>query len=536
MDTADIQEICKTKRFRRPPKKGKNCPMPQCKDALPFQRLDHHLRRFHKLQLNSPTYRQIIHSNTKETENFSDFAEEVCTKYGQHLQTLDGGGLSFRMARQHALKIRQMLSGAEIDCHNFLIENKYLISLQEWLKKYAVKNNPSSVMTYIADFISYCNYLAELHIFNSDQLTSLKIKLNKWRKSFRKLRYPKVSIVPIDPTEIQTFYDSEPYKLFKVTNQLINEGDFTKLRYGEFDYLHRMTTYRNVLILETLLHNACRSCVVANMQVHEFQNAQKVASNFCYYYVVYVANHKTNEIHGAAPLVLNQNLYDCYLNYLEHCRKCIVLHNQSDSRNVFLTSKGRAVESSDLYSGLKLIWKKAGLSTNIGSTLIRKTVTTVVHKEMPQYKDMVAQQLCHRLSTAESYYKQQQKSSQMVEASKIVENVLKGSYGELECPINDETPYHDERNYSITEVKGGQKGRAFYSSAERELIKKVFSAYVNEGVVPKNDKIREIVAKNDNLLCGLTEKKKSCVKIRGCLQNFRNKYLKAAATNLDDEA
>ncbi|MGB6268628.1 MAG: hypothetical protein WBF67_06400, partial [Olleya sp.] len=56
-------------------------------------------------------------------------------------------------------------------------------------------------------------------------------------------------------------------------------------------------------------------------------------------------------------------------------------------------------------------------------------------------------------------------------------------------------------------------------------VKRTFHKYVKKGIVPSANTVRDVVIE-DKIISKWPENKQATVKIKGCLQNFRNKFLK----------
>ncbi|RXG54147.1 hypothetical protein Avbf_14235, partial [Armadillidium vulgare] len=400
------KELCHAKRKRKSTKtaSGRKCPFPKCSKAQVYVRLDKHLQYFHKFKTDHPMYRKFINtysprqktskskqlkSNQQEIEkaNYSD-EKMSCLQYSTtdsaeffiYCLSLNGGRMSIYNAKQYKSKIHQILVGSDIQ------ETEDFDSMENWTRSFK------------AGKISGRKDVNDISIF-----------------------------------EIRAFENSKmSLKCINILRTLEN-GTMYKVTMGEHSQI------RNYLLLEAIVRNGCRSCVLVNMTLQELEDPKKEVKGGNVYYVIFVEKHKTRKEHGPAMVTLEENLYKQYICYAHKIRPQIDLVN-SDVQTVFITWTGQSINSDILYKGINSIWLEAGLTTSFTTTGIRKIVTTRVHSLGDnKSKDDLARHLCHRQSTAEKCYKTLIKSTQSVDASELVYKTLSG-YNIRESASNSELP------------------------------------------------------------------------------------------------
>ena len=112
-----------------------------------------------------------------------------------------------------------------------------------------------------------------------------------------------------------------------------------------------------------------------------------------------------------------------------YLRKGSVLKVSGDERDlVFLLWNNEQLCSSQINKAITSIWKEAEVSRNLNSILFRKSTVSGFHKaaESSEMRDNLADLMAHNVSTAQKYYKLQEKSMASVKASKQLRDVMRG--------------------------------------------------------------------------------------------------------------
>ena len=94
---------------------------------------------------------------------------------------------------------------------------------------------------------------------------------------------------------------------------------------------------------------------------------------------------------------------------------------------VFLSWNAEELCSSQINQAIKSMWKKAELSGNPSSTLFRKSAVSGFHKaaERTEMPSNLADLMAHNVSTAQKYYKLQDKPMVSVKAAKQIRDLMR---------------------------------------------------------------------------------------------------------------
>ncbi|KAJ7360076.1 hypothetical protein OS493_018060 [Desmophyllum pertusum] len=116
-------------------------------------------------------------------------------------------------------------------------------------------------------------------------------------------------------------------------------------------------------------------------------------------------NHKTFHVHGPAQVVLTSNLHNWISVLIQESRARIPNVGAEKEKAVFLSWNGKQLQSSQISKAIKSVWKKAGLSGPIHSTLLRKGAVTTCHNNHKEISSNLADLMAHKEDTAKRYYR-----------------------------------------------------------------------------------------------------------------------------------
>ena len=236
-----------------------------------------------------------------------------------------------------------------------------------------------------------------------------------------------------------------------------------------------------------------------------------------------VSEHKTTGSHGEAVFGLDQSeaaLLDGYLKMRSH-----MVTNTSQPL-VFVTSTGKAMTQSAIASGLTSAFSQSGFMDSVNCTKLRKTTVTTIHKHYPDKRHNLSTHMCHRLPTAEKYYRINHKKDNTSEISKLIrysnntpsavlggQLVYERNSASVE-PIelvrdnvsntvnassaNEPTDVVQFEDNSANVVMPYQK-RNLWSQENRNLVKETFRHLIDREKTPINE-VTEILYKNPKLL------------------------------------
>ena len=106
--------------------------------------------------------------------------------------------------------------------------------------------------------------------------------------------------------------------------------------------------------------------------------------------------------------------------------------NAGQAGPVFTSSKGKALESGGVSKQINALWKRSGVygdsvppHKNVGTTVIRKSVTTLVHDQLADKAQHVADLLTHNLETAKQHYRIKNRQQQALKGAAAIDEVMR---------------------------------------------------------------------------------------------------------------
>ena len=130
---------------------------------------------------------------------------------------------------------------------------------------------------------------------------------------------------------------------------------------------------------------------------------------------------------------------------------------------VFLPWNKEQLCSSQINKAITPIWKEAEVCGNPNSILFRKSAVSGFHKaaESSEMRDNLADLMAHNVSTAQKYYKLQEKSMASVEASKQLRDVMHG--------VSPVAEISEQESTSITEKCTSVVSKHFWTAGKNSL-------------------------------------------------------------------
>ena len=142
----------------------------------------------------------------------------------------------------------------------------------------------------------------------------------------------------------------------------------------------RHASVRNYIMLNMLLHNGARSGVIINLKMGQYYSAKKrgpIDGN----YVIHITKHKTLESHGAAQIVLPEELFQCLSTYLDLRKElpCFTENMCMDDSPFLLNYSGKGLSHTDVSNQLTNEFADCNTKANrISCRIIRKAAVTHV--------------------------------------------------------------------------------------------------------------------------------------------------------------
>ena len=231
------------------------------------------------------------------------------------------------------------------------------------------------------------------------------------------------------------------------------------------------TLIRDFILTQITVANAHRSGVLANMTMGEFNKAKQSEGS----YIISVKKHKTASVHSPARVVLSPTLFG-YLKVFVAEVRSVVSQTKDDDDAVILSWNGARLASGQISTAINASWKKAGVEGHINSTLIRKSAVTAVHTNHQDMKGQLADLMAHKESTAQRYYKLQEKEQSCIKAAAHLPAIMRAANKASEegtsiTNINEENPIS---------TKGTKERQTTWNKQEIEAIRELFQEEINK--------------------------------------------------------
>jgi len=157
---------------------------------------------------------------------------------------------------------------------------------------------------------------------------------------------------------------------------------------------------RNTLLLDTAIQCGQRSGVLkALTSIHLRESLEVPMKSGNINMVMNIEMHKTSVPYGPAKVVITQKLYQDLVRYsnLVMARPS----NGQDGCSLFTTYSGNNMSNGGINAALISVWRKCGgRQKALTSTLIRKSLTTLVSRNRPGIWASVARLLAHSVATS----------------------------------------------------------------------------------------------------------------------------------------
>lgn len=422
-------------------------------------------------------------------------ADTELDKFKNWLLSADGGMKSAKSSKQHRFQVKSILSAVD--------ENKTLSRLldagalrEKFMVEYvqAKQFQPGTTKSYLNSLLHWFKFMTS----ENDSLTAetkrsmetMHDRTKRWINSLKKQAQTRY-LQKMD-SDLQNLITTDDVQLFNTSKlardavKLIGLMSLDKPTYvSESDFV----LVRDFLMCKIALNNASRSGVLANMTMQQFSNVSVVDGH----YVISVSDHKTAATHGPAKVVLTQIIYSWLSVYVNDFRP-FVMESGKESGNVFLSFRGEAMSSGQISKALQSVWGKAGLSSSINCTLIRKTAVSAVHKTVPESRADLTVLMSHRMETANKSYLLLDKNRATVAASQALANVIQGKGAQStndnsnknadnEEQLDDTTSDGSDDSGLIPPSSNAVKKQRLYSDEELSLIKSLCKTIVSSGCI-----------------------------------------------------
>ena len=359
------------------------------------------LESFEQTETSSSGNDVVLIDNDDE-DSIESTDPEVIVLLAKWLQSPDGGKKDEKTAKQHVSQIKNILS--LIDADRRLMSFFDCTLIQSKFVKYAEeKYVPQTIKSYLMSLRHfYCYVLAERPAIDAstELVTQMMEKVKRWSASYKrsslKRKWEKMEedrVELVTPEKIDQFERSQAAR-----DAVILLGKLSGAHNIEITQSH-YTLLRDYLLVEISIDNANRAGVLSNMTVKEFQRGYKEDDR----YIIHVMNHKTFHVHGPAQVVFTGNLKNWMNVFIKQVRSKVPGVATEKEQPLFPSWNGKKLQSGQISKAIQSVWKKAGISGPVHSTLFRKGAVTTCHSSQKEMSSNLADLMAHKEDTAKRY-------------------------------------------------------------------------------------------------------------------------------------
>ena len=377
--------------------------------------------------------------------------ECILDEFLEWLQGVDGGERKVKAALQNVRQVRRILTLVDPEGMDMSSLGKRAVVRDAWLAPYkASERRPGTIR-------SYCNSLrlcmefievTKLVKLPLGDIRSMQTQARVWSKSlnkktkcreFRKI-YEDLDNI-FDPEKVTKFESSKPCREAIAIIQ-----EFSVAKVGVCPKQSQYTLTRDFLLWSLSMENGGRPGPFMDMTLDQFANAKLTKSSNidggeCF--VLPIFDHKTDYAHGPAQVVFSIALYNWFKIFIDNIRGRFYGIPKTGSTPVFVAHNGNPMQSSNASGRLTSLWGKGfQKGAKMNNTLIRKSVTTEIHKNHKDLIVPIANKLLHHVETAKRYYNVVRKGDDAVETSQKMAQIFKIPHREMSSSqaCNSESP------------------------------------------------------------------------------------------------
>ena len=411
----------------------------------------------------------------------------VLSKFLVYLMSPDGGKRERKSSLQTVQEVRTILSVLDGRLENLLDRLKVRDSF--FRDHLDAKCKPGTSKHYMSSLITFMDFgiseSLDIPLCTTEDFTAMKLRLYNWRKLYNK----KISEQRWETEEEQQEVLITPEQL-----AIFQQGEMARKAITLFGFvsedenfepsLLQYTIMRDFIMTVIALANAHRSGVSANMTLSEYEKAKIDEKSDTA--LIHVFKHKTLCKHGPAVVCISIQTYNFLKIFVTKVRSKI----GSDAPNVFVSWSGSAMESGAVSRQINSIWVRSGVygdnappKKNICTTVIRKSVTTLVHDKFEHNAQPVADLLAHDLQTAKKIYRVKNREKQAVSGSRAIAQAW-------QLPSMAETHGDYAVPYDPILLRQAWKPK------EEEQLREIFSDIIKSKAVTMND-VKEGISETD---------------------------------------
>lgn len=330
-------------------------------------------------------------------KNIKKAREDGDSNFEEWLMSADGGLKNSKSARQHKRQICQIIKALDLkggDADALLDKGNLKTG---FLEGYAERNKflPGSVKSYLGSvkhWLGYQQFLGRKDVRLAEVSSTVARWMSSYRKASNRRRLEKGDSdleKLITPDAVKMYMESCAAK--RAEELLASLPSKTAFPQGHYVLM------RDHLMLTIIIANASRSGNMANMTTEELLAARELQG----VRIVSVRRHKTANYLGPAKVIVSEALFRNLVAFVTHVRPQV----EVQSGEVFLSWSGKKLDTSQVCKAVQAAWAKGGLTSDLTSTLIRKSVVSAVHQDHPLMKEKLSDLMSHRVEMATKSYR-----------------------------------------------------------------------------------------------------------------------------------
>ena len=380
--------------------------------------------------------------------------------FSKWLHSPDGGKKDSKTAKQHSSQISRILSVIDTDqkaeslLDLTLLKEKFVTHAEE-------KYLPETIKSYFTSLKHFYSFLLserpkDIEV-SSELVTQVREKVKRWSSSYKRSGQKRMweksqedRLDLITPEKIEAFEKSQTARDAVILLGKLSGAHNVQITQSQY------TLLRDFLLVQISIDNANRAGVLSNMTLKEFNRASAEDDRF----VISVMDHKTFHVHGPAQIVLTSTLHNWMKVFVKEVRSKLPGVGTEEHHPVFPSFNGTKLHSSQINKAIKSVWKKAGITGPIHSSLLRKGAVTAIHKNQKEAASNLADLMAHKEATAVKYYRLTEKAQASVQASQALHSLMRK---------RSSTPSSEISKELSEQTEEGLQGRDVEEQADKEF-------------------------------------------------------------------
>ena len=362
------------------------------------------------------------HEDNERTSSEDEYAEQAPAKnrkndsppkplksvlrdFSKYLESPMGQELEASTITQHIVQISNLIKYAR--CKNYrklfqaAIINKALVALRKpkrrggkSLSNRTCRGYLSSMQHLIRFWKAHPDYDSFISATDINALVVQLSDLSKGlKKSCQRERWNKhlkeVARLPSNEDASRYINSDLRLKLIKKLNECNHETKFSA---------DEITLINGMLFIELCMDNANRTGELSLMTVDHIYKGKIDDDGDL---TVSISDHKTYNQHGPAIMNIRAPVLQLLTSYIRFIRPSI---QEKKLKKVFFKLNATELSSYSMRYYMQKMWRRCGLTSEAGPTLMRKFTVTTIHLRFPEHKKALASKMNHSEATASRYY------------------------------------------------------------------------------------------------------------------------------------